>query len=141
MKKDIKELIKLAIENKKNSYSPYSNFRVSSVVLTKKGNIYKGVNIENAAYSVTLCAERSALSSAISAGDREIDTIVITGDSTMTYPCGVCRQFMAEFLDSDSKIVIANSIENYKIYGLDDILPYNFSKKDLEEKWNQDLYQ
>lgn len=134
MKKDIKELIKLAIENKKNSYSPYSNFRVSSVVLTKKGNIYKGVNIENAAYSVTLCAERSALSSAISAGDREIDTIVITGDSTMTYPCGVCRQFMAEFLDSDSKIVIANSIENYKIYGLDDILPYNFSKKDLEEK-------
>ena len=141
MKKDIKELIKLAIENKKNSYSPYSNFRVSSVVLTKKGNIYKGVNIENAAYSVTLCAERSAISSAISAGDREIDTIVITGDSTMTYPCGVCRQFMAEFLDSDSKIVIANSIENYKIYGLDDILPYNFSKKDLEEKWNQDLYQ
>ncbi len=141
MKKDIKELIKLAIENKKNSYSPYSNFRVSSVVLTKKGNIYKGVNIENAAYSVTLCAERSALSSAISAGDREIDTIVITGDSTMTYPCGVCRQFMAEFLDSESKIVIANSIENYKIYGLEDILPYNFSKKDLEEKWNQDLYQ
>ena len=134
MKKDIKELIKLAIENKKNSYSPYSNFRVSSVVLTKKGNIYKGVNIENAAYSVTLCAERSALSSAISAGDREIDTIVITGDSTMTYPCGVCRQFMAEFLDSESKIVIANSIENYKIYGLEDILPYNFSKKDLEEK-------
>lgn len=134
MKKDIKELIKLAIENKKNSYSPYSNFRVSSVVLTKKGNIYKGVNIENAAYSVTLCAERSALSSAISAGDREIDTIVITGDSTMTYPCGVCRQFMAEFLDSDSKIVIANSTVNYKIYGLDDILPYSFSKKDLEEK-------
>lgn len=134
MKKDIKELIKLAIENKKNSYSPYSNFRVSSVVLTKKGNIYKGVNIENAAYSVTLCAERSALSSAISAGDREIDTIVVTGDSTMTYPCGVCRQFMAEFLDSDSKIVIANSTANYKIYGLDDILPYSFSKKDLEEK-------
>ncbi|KWZ98800.1 cytidine deaminase [Anaerococcus jeddahensis] len=134
MKKSLEDLINIAIENKKNSYSPYSNFRVSSVVLTKKGNIYKGVNIENAAYSVTLCAERSALSSAISAGDREIDTIVITGDSTMTYPCGVCRQFMAEFLDSDSKIVIANSINNYKIYGLDDILPYNFSKKDLEEK-------
>ena len=141
MKKNLEDLINIAIENKKNSYSPYSNFRVSSVVLTKNGNIYKGVNIENAAYSVTLCAERSALSSAISAGDREIDTIVITGDSTMTYPCGVCRQFMAEFLDADSKIVIANSINNYKIYGLDDILPYNFSKKDLEEKWNQDLYQ
>ena len=134
MKKDLKELIKEAIENKKNSYSPYSKFRVSSLVLTKKGNIYKGVNIENAAYSVTLCAERSALSSAISAGEKEIDTIIITGDSDMAYPCGVCRQFMAEFLDQDSKIVIANSVEDYKIYGLKDILPYNFSKKDLEEK-------
>ena len=141
MRKKLEELIELAIENKKNSYSPYSKFRVSSVVLTKKGNIYKGVNIENAAYSVTICAERSALSSAISAGEKEIDTIIITGDSDMTYPCGVCRQFMAEFLDTDSKIVIANSVEDYKIYGLKDILPYNFSKKDLEEKWNQDLYQ
>lgn len=141
MRKKLEELIELAIENKKNSYSPYSKFRVSSVVLTKKGNIYKGVNIENAAYSVTICAERSALSSAISAGEKEIDTIIITGDSDMTYPCGVCRQFMAEFLDNDSKIVIANSVEDYKIYGLKDILPYNFSKKDLEEKWNQDLYQ
>lgn len=141
MRKKLEELIELAIENKKNSYSPYSKFRVSSVVLTKKGNIYKGVNIENAAYSVTICAERSALSSAISAGEKEIDTIIITGDSDMTYPCGVCRQFMAEFLDNDSKIVIANSVEDYKIYGLKDILPYNFSKKDLEEKWKQDLYR
>lgn len=134
MRKKLEELIELAIENKKNSYSPYSKFRVSSILLTKKGNIYKGVNIENAAYSVTICAERSALSSAISAGEKEIDTIIITGDSKMTYPCGVCRQFMAEFLDNDSKIVIANSVEDYKIYGLKDILPYNFSKKDLEEK-------
>lgn len=141
MRKKLEELIELAIENKKNSYSPYSKFRVSSVLLTKKGNIYKGVNIENAAYSVTICAERSALSSAISAGEKEIDTIIITGDSKMTYPCGVCRQFMAEFLDNDSKIVIANSVEDYKIYGLKDILPYNFSKKDLEEKWNQDSYR
>lgn len=134
MKKDIKDLIKVAIDNKKNSYSPYSKFRVSSVVLTKKGNVYKGVNIENAAYSVTLCAERSALSSAITEGDRDIDTIVITGDSKMTFPCGSCRQFMSEFLDDDSKIVIANSVDDYKVYGLSDILPYNFSKKDLEEK-------
>lgn len=138
---EIKELIKLAIENKENSYSPYSKFRVSSLVLTKKGNIYKGVNIENAAYSVTLCAERSALSSAISEGDREIDTIVITGDSSYTFPCGVCRQFMAEFLDKDSKIIIANREDDYKTYTMEDILPYNFSKSDLEEKWNQDLYQ
>lgn len=133
MKKDIKDLIKIAIKNKENSYSPYSKFRVSSVVLTKKGNIYKGVNIENAAYSVTLCAERSALSSAISEGDREIDTIVITGDSDLTYPCGVCRQFMSEFLDERSKIVIAKNEDDYKIYKMSDILPYGFSKKDLED--------
>jgi|SRR5690625_5270398 len=130
----IKDLIEIAIENKENSYSPYSKFRVSSLVLTKKGNIYKGVNIENAAYSVTLCAERSALSSAISEGDRDIDTIIITGDSSYTFPCGACRQFMAEFLDKDSKIVIANSKDDYKTYTMEDILPYNFSNDDLEEK-------
>lgn len=131
--KDVQKLIKMAIENKENSYSPYSKFRVSSLVLTKKGHIYKGVNIENAAYSVTLCAERSALSSAISCGDRDIDTIIITGDSDYTFPCGVCRQFMAEFLDRDSKIIIAKSTDDYRTYTMEDILPYNFSKIDLEE--------
>ncbi len=130
--KDLDKLIKLALDNKEKSYSPYSHFRVSAVVLTKEGEVFEGVNIENASYSPTICAERSALAAAISKGFREFDTIVITGDSTDTYPCGVCRQFMAEFFDEDTKIVIANSVDDYKTYTLEDLLPYSFGKKDLQ---------
>ena len=129
--KTIEELIEIALANKENSYSPYSNFRVSAVVMTKDGDIYKGVNIENASYPVAICGERSALAAAISQGARDFDTIVITGDSKETYPCGVCRQFMAEFFDETTKIVIANSPDDYKTYTIDDLLPKSFSKKDL----------
>lgn len=129
--KNIEELIQIALDNKENSYSPYSNFRVSAVVMTKNGEIYKGVNIENASYPATICAERSALAAAISEGARDFDTIVITGDSVDTYPCGVCRQFMAEVLDEDTKVVIANSPTDYKTYSMEDLLPHSFSKKDL----------
>lgn len=130
--KEIEKLIEETIKNKKNSYSPYSNFRVSALVKTKNGKIFKGVNIENAAYSPTICAERSALASAISNGEREFSYIVINGDSKDTFPCGVCRQFIREFSDSDTKIVIANSTDDYKIYTIEDLLPHSFSKKDLE---------
>lgn len=129
--KNIEELIQIALDNKENSYSPYSNFRVSAVVVTKNGDIYKGVNIENASYPATICAERSALAAAISEGARDFDTIVITGDSVDTYPCGVCRQFMAEVLDTDTKVVIANSPTDYKTYTMEELLPHSFNKKDL----------
>lgn len=130
--KEIEKLIEETIKNKKNSYSPYSNFRVSALVKTKSGKIFKGVNIENAAYSPTICAERSALASAISNGEREFSYIIINGDSKDTFPCGVCRQFIREFADCDTKIVIANSADDYKIYTIEDLLPHSFSKKDLE---------
>lgn len=130
--KEIEKLIEETIKNKKNSYSSYSNFKVSALVKTKNGKIFKGVNIENAAYSPTICAERSALASAISNGEREFSYIIINGDSKDTFPCGVCRQFIREFADSDTKIVIANSADDYKIYTIEDLLPHSFSKKDLE---------
>lgn len=130
---EIKKLIQMALDNKENSYSPYSHFRVSAVVKTKSGSIYKGVNIENAAYSPTLCAERSAMSAAISNGERDFSYIVINGDSKDTFPCGVCRQFIREFADSDTKIVIANSIDDYKEYTIEELLPYSFSNEDLKD--------
>lgn len=130
--KEIEKLIEETIKNKKNSYSPYSNFRVSALVKTKSGRIFKGVNIENASYSPTICAERSAFASAISNGEREFSYIIINGDSKDTFPCGVCRQFIREFADTDTKIVIANSTDDYKIYTIEDLLPHSFSKKDLE---------
>ena len=113
---DIKKLIKEALEIKNKAYTPYSNFNVGCVVKTKTGKIYKGVNIENAAYSPTLCAERNALSTAITDGERDFAYIVVTGDSEYTYPCGVCRQFIREFADSDTKIIVAKDVENYKTY-------------------------
>ena len=129
--KEIENLIDIALANKKNSYSPYSNFRVSCVVKTKTGSVYKGVNIENAAYSPCLCAERSAMSTAISEGEMGFAYIVITGDSKDTFPCGVCRQFIKEFADDETKIVIANSPDDYKIFTIDELLPHSFSSKDL----------
>ena len=131
---EIEYLIDIALKNKNNSYSPYSNFKVSCVVKTKSGAIYKGVNIEKAAYSPSLCAERSALSSAISEGEREFLYIVITGDSHDTFPCGVCRQFIREFADDKTKIIIANSIDDYQIFTIEDLLPHSFSNKDLENR-------
>lgn len=129
---DIKKLIKEALEIKNKAYTPYSNFNVGCVVKTKTGKIYKGVNIENASYSPTLCAERNALSTAITDGERDFTYIVVTGDSEYTYPCGVCRQFIREFADSETKIIVAKDVENYKTYTIDDLLPYSFSKKDLK---------
>lgn len=129
---DIKKLIKEALEIKNMAYTPYSNFNVGCVVKTKSGKIYKGINIENASYSPTLCAERNALSTAITDGEKDFAYIVVTGDSEYTYPCGVCRQFIREFADSDTKIIVAKDTENYKTYTIDDLLPYSFSKKDLE---------
>ncbi|MDO4661685.1 MAG: cytidine deaminase [Tissierellia bacterium] len=129
---NVEQLIKKAIENKKNSYSPYSKFRVSAVVVTDTGKVFYGVNIENASYSPTICAERSAISAAISSGERKIDTIIITGDSGYTYPCGVCRQVIREFMDKDGKIIIAKDENDYKIFSIDDLLPNSFSKEDVE---------
>ena len=130
---EIEQLINIALENKKNSYSPYSHFRVSCAVKTGTGSIYKGVNIENAAYSPCICAERSAMSAAISAGEIEFTHIVINGDSHDTFPCGVCRQFIREFADKDTQIVIANAVDDYKIFTIDELLPYSFSNEDLKE--------
>ena len=129
---DIKKLIKEALEIKNKAYTPYSNFNVGCVVKTKTGKIYKGVNIENAAYSPTLCAERNALSTAITDGERDFAYIVVTGDSEYTYPCGVCRQFIREFADSDTKIIGAKDTKSYKTYTIDELLPESFSKKDLK---------
>ena len=129
---EIKDLIQRALKIKKRAYAPYSNFHVACVVMTKSGKVFEGVNIENAAYSPTLCAERNALSSAITEGEREFSYIVVTGDSDYTYPCGVCRQFIREFADDKTRIIVAKDEDSYKTYTIEDLLPYSFSKKDLE---------
>jgi cytidine deaminase len=120
-------LIEYAKEASKNSYSPYSNFKVGAALLTKSGKLYKGCNVENSAYSPSCCAERTAFLKAISEGEKEFDSIAIVGgkDDLPCLPCGVCRQFMSEFCDKDFKIYVNNN-EEIKMYTLEELLPHSF---------------
>jgi cytidine deaminase len=126
-----RELIEKAFEAKKMAYVPYSNFHVGAAVLMEDGSIYGGCNIESASYSPTNCAERTAIFKAISEGKRNIKAIAIVGDAGFTYPCGVCRQVIREF-GKNAKIIIAKSLDEYKEYTLDELLPYSFGPEDLE---------
>jgi len=137
------ELIKIALEMRKKSYSPYSNFSVGAALITKDGKIYTGINIENAAYSPSICAERVAFSKAVSEGEREFSAIAIAGGDKndefpreYCMPCGVCRQTMAEFAGKDFEIITAKSVDDYKVFKLGEILPYSFSS--LKNKINID---
>lgn len=127
---DKNELIKQAILAKKNAYVPYSKFHVGAAVLTESGEIYTGCNIECASYTPTICAERVAIFKAISEGEKKIKAIAIAGDSSYTYPCGVCRQVIREF-GKDAIIIVANNENEYKEYTLNELLPYSFGPEDL----------
>lgn len=127
-----KELIKLAIEARERAYVPYSRFKVGSAVLTKEGLVFTGCNIESSSYTPTICAERTALSKAISEGYRNIDTIAVVGSlEKISFPCGVCRQFIREF-GEDIRIISAISEEEYKVYTIKDLLPESFGPEDLK---------
>jgi len=129
---DNKLLAKKAIEAKKFAYTPYSGFNVGAAVLTESGKVYTGCNIENASYTPTICAERTAISKAVSEGDKKIVSIAITGDSEWTYPCGVCRQVIREFSDKNTKIIIVKSEDEYEEYSVEDLLPNSFGPEDLK---------
>lgn len=130
-----KELVKAAYEAQKYSYSPYSGFEVGAALLGKNGKIYLGCNIENAAYSPSNCAERTAFFKAISEGCQEFEAIAIVGNKKgekgdFCPPCGVCRQVMAEFCDPESfRIILGRSGEEYYICFLKDLLPLGFGSE------------
>ncbi len=133
----IEEMIRFAIAQLKFSYAPYSSFKVGAALLTQNGKIYTGCNIENAAYTPSNCAERTAFFKAVSEGIRAFKAICIVGGkdgvlTEYTAPCGVCRQVMMEFCDPVTfKIILATSIEQYKIYTLNEILPLGFGPANL----------
>lgn len=136
-KKQIQKMIDLAIEQLSFAYTPYSGFQVGVALLTKKGKIYTGCNIENAAYSPTNCAERTAFFKAVSEGERQFQAICIVGGKNgvlteYTAPCGVCRQVMMEFCNPDSfQIILAKDRETYKIFSLRELLPMGFGPDNL----------
>ena len=130
-------LIEKALFMRERSYSPYSGFSVGAALLTAEGHIYGGCNIENAAYPVTVCAERVAMSKAVSEGEYKFRAIAIAGGKEKvpelySYPCGSCRQFMREFCDSGTFVVItAKSLEDFRIYTLEELLPNSFGPESL----------
>ncbi|MCL1925157.1 MAG: cytidine deaminase [Defluviitaleaceae bacterium] len=131
------DLINIAIEQTKKSYSPYSNFEVGCALQTKNGNIYTGSNIENAAFSPTLCAERVAIAAAVHNGEKEFKAIAIAGfkkgeEKGHTFPCGVCRQTLAEFCDKDFKLIIAkNKNGEHTEHTFEELFPHSFGKNNL----------
>ena len=128
----VEKLIDTAIEQLKFSYTPYSNFKVGAALLAKNGEIFTGCNIENASYTPTNCAERTAFFKAVSEGERHFVAICIVGGkdgklADYTSPCGVCRQVMMEFCEPEQfKIILAISREEYRIYTLKELLPEGF---------------
>ncbi len=131
------ELINAALNAREYSYSPYSDFAVGAALLCKDGSVYTGCNIENSAFSPTNCAERTAFFKAVSEGKKEFVKIAVVGGaagsepSNYCPPCGVCRQVMKEFCNSDFEIIIAINENDYKTMTLAEVLPVSFDKREV----------
>lgn len=131
------QLIKAALDARKNAYTPYSHYKVGAALLTKSGKIYGGCNVENAAYGPSNCAERTAFFKAVSEGEREFEAIAIVGGyedqiDSYPYPCGVCRQVMREFCEpKEFRIITAKSEEDFNVHTLEELLPEGFGPANL----------
>ena len=134
MELDILKLTSAAVSARDMSYSPYSNFKVGAALFSKSGKIYKGCNIENAAYTPSICAERTAFAKAVSEGEYEFLAIAVAGWANkpgFAFPCGVCRQVMMEFCDPlKFTIIVTNGSENRE-YTLTELLPEGFGPNSL----------
>lgn len=129
----IKKLVELALEARERAYAPYSNFRVGACLMAESGKLYCGCNIENASYTPTNCAERTAMFKAVYEGERRFCAIAIASDSdNFTAPCGVCRQVLAEFCAAEMPVICVNKRGEYRLATLGELLPLAFTKKDME---------
>ena len=133
----IKELIGIAIQQLKFSYTPYSNFKVGAALLAENGSVYTGCNIENAAYTPCNCAERTAFFKAISEGVHNFQAICVVGGKNgelteYAAPCGVCRQVMMEFCTPETfEIILAVDPEHYQVFRLKELMPMGFGPANL----------
>lgn len=122
-----KELIELSEKAKKNAYAPYSHFYVGAALLCADGTVYTGCNIENSTYGATNCAERTAVFKAVSEGHREFTAIAITSSGGgLTFPCGICRQVLAEF-SPEIKIILKDKNGEISAFSIGELLPHSFS--------------
>ena len=136
---DKKALIEQAIAARDNAYTPYSHFKVGAALLGRSGRVYTGCNVENAGYTPTNCAERTALFKAVSEGEREFEAIAIVGsmegekNELVTGPCGVCRQALYEFGGDGLVVLMAKSPEDYVERTLGELLPFGFGPANLKK--------
>ncbi|HIH8049977.1 TPA: cytidine deaminase [Streptococcus suis] len=122
------DLIELAVKNSQKAYVPYSKFPVSAVLVAKTGEIFTGVNIENASFGLTNCAERTAIFKAISEGVKDFSEIIIYGETEKPIsPCGACRQVMAECFDKDLKVTLVAKDKSTVEMTVGELLPYSFT--------------
>jgi cytidine deaminase len=135
MDQEIKEeMFKKALDAQKNAYVPYSDFPLGAAVLTEDGSIYTGVNIENASFSLTNCAERSAVFTAISAGKRKIKALLIVSSTDKPVPpCGACRQVIKEFADGDIEVIMMTESGKELTMTSTELLPGAFTDDDMEK--------
>lgn len=120
-----RELYRTAQQMVQQAYAPYSRFKVGAALLTKTGEVFTGVNVENSSFGATICAERTAFVKAVSEGHREFEAIAVACSDGEAYPCGICRQFMFEFGD-DLKIITGEDEDHLHIEEISELLPHGF---------------
>ena len=120
-----RELYRTAREMVQSAYAPYSRFKVGAALLTKTGEVFTGVNVENSSFGATICAERTAFVKAVSEGYREFEAIAVASSDGVASPCGICRQFMFEFGD-ELKIITGEDEDNLKVTEITELLPEGF---------------
>jgi cytidine deaminase len=131
---NIEQLIEEAKEARNQAYVPYSKFAVGAALLTENGKVYRGCNIENAAYSMTNCAERTAFFKAISEGEKNFKLLAVVADTDRPCsPCGACRQVISEFCPPDMKVVLTNLKGDLLETTVKELLPGAFNAGDLHE--------
>lgn len=129
---EYKELIEKAREAQTFSYSPYSKFRVGAFLVSFNDTTYNGCNVENASYGLSNCAERTAIFTAVANGEKSFKSITIVSDAeTYIPPCGACRQVMLEFFDENTEIILANSKNEFKVFNINELIPFSFNDKFL----------
>ena len=131
---NVQQLIEEAKKAREKAYAPYSTFQVGAALLTTDGKIYHGCNVENAAYSMCNCAERTALFSAYGHGDREFAMLAVVADTEgPVAPCGACRQVISELCNQEMKVVLTNLKGDIKEVTVEELLPGAFTSEDLHE--------
>ena len=122
------ELIEKARTMLERSYAPYSHFKVGAAILTEDGRVFTGCNVENASYGGTICAERTAAVKAVSEGAAKFKAVAIVSEAgILTYPCGICRQFLSEFGDESMRVILCDKDGNVKTHTLGELMPHGFT--------------